>query len=116
MAQLKAAAGPLIDMVAFDRLDEVSDGAGNTNGTFVEVFRCHAGFLYLRGGETVQASRLEGVQPAIVRIRISAASSQVTPEWRMRDVRRDIAYAISGITHSLDRGYFDILVRSGVAA
>lgn len=115
MAQFKAAAGPLIDMIAFDQLDNVTDGAGNTNGKFIQRFRAHGAFIYLRGGETVQASRLEGVQPAVLRVRISANTSMVTTDWRCRDVRRNVIYAISGITHSIDRGYFDILVRSGVA-
>jgi hypothetical protein len=69
----------------------------------------------LRGGEGVQAARLEGQQPAIVRVRACTATLRIRPDWRMRDLRSGVAYAIRGITLSPDRGYLDVLVQSGVA-
>lgn len=107
--------GQLIELVAFDALDSVADGYGNRQQEFVEQFTDRAGFTWLRGGESVQAARLEGVQPLIVRVRVSEKTNRITPDWRMRDVRTSAVYAIRAITRSLDRGYLDVLVQSGVA-
>jgi head-tail adaptor len=116
MAGPKNAAGPLIDRVAFDQPVEAKDGYGNVTTAFAEVFQMQAAFIFLRGGETVLAARLEGQQPALVRVRASANTALVTPEWRMRDVRRAKTYAVRAITLSIERGYYDLLVQSGAAA
>ena len=116
MATPKNAAGPLIEKVAFDQLAEVSDGAGNYTDGFVEQFQTQAGYIYLRGNEQVLAARLEGVQPAMVRVRACIDTARITTDWRMRDIRRNAAYAVRAITESPNRGYFDLLVQKGVAA
>ena len=110
------AAGQLIESVAFDELNSVADGYGNEQQSFVEQYRCRAGFIWLRGGEAIEAARLEGIQPAIVRIRVSEESLRIKPDWRMRDLRSGTAYAIRGITQSPDRGWLDVLVQAGRAA
>lgn len=116
MARQKRGGGELIESVAFDELSLIADGYGNQVQDFVERFRTRAGFTWLRGGETVQAARLEGVQPAVVQIRACQDAEQIRPDWRMRDLRSGTVYAIRGITRSDSRGYFDVLVQSGVAA
>jgi head-tail adaptor len=115
MARAERGAGQLIESVAFDELDSVPDGYGNRQEAFVERVRVRAGFTWLRGGESVQASRLEGQQPAIVRIRACDDTLKIRPDWRMRDLRGGTVYAIRGITRSDDRGFLDVLVQSGVA-
>ena len=47
----------LPELVAFDRPVETVDDYGGVATSFVEGYRCNAHFLYLRGGETVQAAR-----------------------------------------------------------
>jgi hypothetical protein len=115
MALPKRGAGQLFNFVAFDELNEVPDGYGNTQQTFVEQFTLRAGFIWLRGGESVQAARLEGNQPAVVRVRVSDDTDRIRPDWRMRDIKTGVAYAIRGVTLSPDRGYYDVLVQSGTA-
>ena len=112
--QLRAA-GPLFEHVAFDELNAVADGYGNFQQTFVEQFQTRAAYVWLRGGEGIEAARLEGHQPLIVRIRVSHETLRVRPDWRMRDVRTGIEYAIRGISRSPDRGWLDVLVTSGSA-
>lgn len=116
MARPARGAGQLFDIVAFDSLSQVPDGYGNLEQTFVEQFQLHAGFTWLRGGEAVQASRLGGQQPAVVRVRVCADSERIGADWRMRDVRTGAHYSIRGITRSADRGWFDVLVTAGDAA
>jgi head-tail adaptor len=112
----KRSAGQLYEHVAFDERQMVSDGHGNVEGEFVQVFQCRAGFTFLRGSESVIAARLEGRQPIVVRVRASSQSKQIEPDWRMRDVRTGAAYAVQSVAATPDRQWLDILVSSGVAA
>lgn len=111
----KTGAGHLNERVAFDRRVTLDDGHGNKRGEFEERFQCWGGYTYLRGGETVIAARLEGRQPIVVRIRSSSASRAVAPDWRMRDLRTGVAYAVQSVTRSDDRAFVDVMVQSGTA-
>jgi SPP1 family predicted phage head-tail adaptor len=106
----------LPELVAFDRPEETVDPYGGVVTTFAEAFRCNARFLWLRGGETVQAARLEGRQPVVVTIRQSALSGVVTTDWRMRDLRRAKTYNIRGIVPTDDRMFLELTCETGVAA
>jgi head-tail adaptor len=108
-------AGPLYTLCAFDQPIEAQDGYGNITSTFEEQFKLHANFIFLRGGETVMASRLTGQQPAIMRVRACHDSERVTPDWQVRDTRAGTTYNVRSITIAPDRGYFDLLVQAGVA-
>lgn len=112
----KRGAGQLFEKVAFDERANSSDGYGNEQGDFAEVFQCRAGFTYLRGSEAVIASRLEGRQPIVVRIRASSDAREITPDWQMRDLRTGEVYAVQSIAQTEDRMFLDVLVVSGVAA
>lgn len=108
--------GDLRERVAWDRRVQVDDGEGNTEADFAEVFRCWGGFTPLRGGEAVLASRLEGRQPVVVRLRASSQSRSIASDWQMRDLRTGIAYAVRSVIHTPDRKWIDVTVESGVAA
>src|SRR4051812_49109641 len=96
MARASSGAGQFIDRVASDQLSSVADGYGNLQQSFVEQFQTRAGFTWLRGGEDVMGARLEGQQPAVVRVRVSTDTRRVRADWQMRDVRSGIAYSIRG--------------------
>lgn len=106
----------LYELVAFDSPAETVDDFGGVATSFGEAYRCRAKFLYLRGGETVQASRLEGRQPVVVTIRTSPLARTITPDWRMRDVRRGETYNIRSIVSSDDRAWLELTCEKGVAA
>jgi SPP1 family predicted phage head-tail adaptor len=72
-----------------------------------------AGFLFLRGGETVIASRLAGRQPAVITIRKSAATALVTTEWKVVHAGTD--YNIRAIVPSDDGAFYELTCESGVA-
>lgn len=112
----KPTAGDLVYRVAFDvKGGPVSDGAGGTAKAFAEHFQCRAGFIHLRGGEAVQAARLEGQHPQVIRVRSSAQTRGVTTDWRIRDVRTGDVFNIRDITPGLDRQFIDFLCQKGVA-
>lgn len=108
-------AGDLFYAVAFGKREEVDDGYGNTQGQFVEEFSTRAGYIHLRGGESVMAGRLEGKHTQIIRIRSTSRSRQITSDWYAQD-KRDLKYfAVRDVTPLLDRQFLDILVEAGVA-
>jgi hypothetical protein len=121
-------AGQLYHRVAFDERQLISDGEGNVEGEFAQVFECRAGYTFLRGGEAVIAARLEGRQPIVVRVRSSSETRLIRPNWRMRDLNdgswQDSGetvwsgpiYAVRSIAATPDRMWLDVMVEAGVAA
>lgn len=108
-------AGRLNQRFRFESRAEQSDGAGNTVSNWVARFVTAAARQNLKGGEAVMASRLEGRQPVILRIRVSTDSRAVTTDWRAVDARSGEAFNIRSKTETDDRLYFDMLCESGVA-
>lgn len=108
-------AGKLYESIAFDAPSEVSDGQGGTIFGWQERYRCRAHYRYLRGGETVQAARLEGRQPVVITVRASSETSQVKTEWRIRDTRTGTEFNIRSIVPTEDRRFLEITAESGVA-
>lgn len=110
------AAGRLKQRVAFEQRVTQSDGYGNKRGAFAEIFRCSAGFETESGRETVLGARLEGRQTMSVRVRSYPNTLLVTSDWRMRDLRTDVSYAIvAPPAETSDRQFIDLTVERGVA-
>lgn len=86
-------AGELRHRVAFQRRvettgsGEASDKYGNALSEWETVFECRARLQPRLGGEEVVAARLQGKQPYILTVRSSRLSREVTPAWRVYDVR-----------------------------
>jgi head-tail adaptor len=112
----KDGAGYLNRQFRFEVRSSVSDGAGNTVDDWVQQFTVAAGRTFLRGGEAVISARLESRQPAIVRVRNSTNTRQITPDWRAVDERTGEVYNIREIPRETeDRLYLEFLAESGVA-
>lgn len=110
--------GKLTHRLAFESRDIISSDEpddGNTEGEFVERFVTAAGRKFLRGNEEILASRLEGVQTSNFFVRVSSDTKQVTTDWRIRDTRTGLYYAIRIVTPREDRAFIDIVAESGVA-
>lgn len=99
----------------FDRRTSVNDGLGNFDGPWAEQFEARARRQDLRGGESVIASRLQGVQPVVLSIYVSADSLAVTPDWRARDARTGEIFNIRAVTPAEDNRHIDLLCEKGVA-
>ena len=105
----------LQDRLAFDAPTTASNGQGGTINGWAVQHECWAGITYLRGGETVIASRLVGVQPVVIRVRNCAAAREIGNDWRARDMRTGTVYAMKGNpVPTDDRAFLDIMATSGV--
>ncbi|KAB0538473.1 head-tail adaptor [Pseudochrobactrum saccharolyticum] len=121
-------AGQMDYSVAFDAPSKIPDGHGGTeNGWTADnvAVKEYAAFRFLRGGETVQAARLQGKQPVVVTVYSNSVTRQITTAWRMRDVRagaydakgnwRGDVYNIRSIVPTNDRQFLEITAEKGVA-
>lgn len=111
----KPGAGDLYYSVAFDRQGSAPDGHGGRVTTWTEQFACRAAFIHLRGGEGVQAARLENRHPQVITVRRSTQTAQVSAEWRIRDKRTGEVFAIRDIEPQTDRTFIGFLCEKGVA-
>lgn len=110
-----SASGDMTFLMTFDKPTSAADGLGGTESGWAEQFTAWAEVRFLRGGETVQAARLTGRQPAVVTIRDSAAAREITADWRMRDARAGTVYNVRTIVPSDDRATLELTCESGVA-
>lgn len=91
------------------------DGAGNTEGPYEVRFRRWARITPLKGGEEVMAARLQGTQPAIIRVRSDSNTRQVTSQWRARDTINNVDYNIRTLSNIDERNiWLDIMAEAGV--
>ena len=109
-------ANALRDRVSLEKREEVDDGYGNTYGQWVAQFERDACILPSKGGETVIASRLQEVQPALIIVRFDAETATITAEWRLIEVRSGTIYNIRTSADMERRGRFiTMLCEAGVA-
>lgn len=110
-------AGDLTHKVHCQKRTGGPDGYGNiVTGAFVTQFTVHAAYRHLRGGESVIASRLEGVHPALITVRRSSRTLQITNDWQLVDARTGTVWAVNDVTHEEDRQWITLLCREGVAS
>lgn len=89
MAIQEPAAGELRQSVRFERRAVAGDGYGNSEGDWAALIASRAAKLTpTRGGEEVQAARLQGVSAWDLWVRFDSETSQVEPGDRVID-RRD---------------------------
>ncbi len=117
-------AGAYDRLLSFESPKQIDDGAGNFTDGFEPQFSQRANIKPLRGGESVLASRLTGVQPSIATIRSSVQARAIAPEWRAYDARAGkdangnprILFQIKEYPRVSDnRGSLEFLVMAGVA-
>lgn len=114
--QRSRSAGTLFYNVRFERPTEIDDGHGGVEVGWAAVATARANYRYLRGGETVQASRLSGVQPVVITVRDSCKLREITTGARAIDVRTGAVMNIrSGPVPSDDRRFIEFTAESGVA-
>ena len=109
-------AGRLDERVLFQAPVSSADGQGGTINGWATGFSRWAGYIRLRGGETVLAARLSGVQPTVIRVRADPETLTIDPTWRATDERTGEVFAIRAVVLSDDRAFIDVTAESGVAA
>ena len=103
----------LVDSLSFDA--PIYDLRGLQTGWSEDAYSCRAQIRYLRGGEAVQAARLDGKQPVVVTIRRSDVADMITSDWKVKDARRGTIFNVRAIVPTEDRAWLEITAESGVA-
>ena len=112
-------AGGLRRRVTFAERDQVSDEYGNPSTGWIDRMTVSANIIPRLGGEAIEAARLAGRQPVIIRVRMSPATVAVTTDWKATDDAGKV-YNIRTATDPLggDTGhgmYIDMMAETGVA-
>jgi head-tail adaptor len=120
---MKTGAGPLRDMLRFEKRIMTDDGAGNEVGNWVPQFSpISARLTPLNWGETVLASRLAGVVTYQITVRGSSDARKIDNTWRAVNMRKHLpdgkfeCYNIKAPVNPDERGaYLIFTAESGVA-
>lgn len=106
--------------IGFFKRKVTDDGYGNEVLVFDEEpdFVTYAAVSAKFGGEAIHAERLTGVQSYVIVVRQSRTSSEVTSDWKAKDMREGTEFSIrSGPVDPDDSGRdYEFLCQTGVAA
>lgn len=106
--------GRMRKRATFQSQQMVNDGFGNYVGSWIDRCERWCNVAYLRGSETVMASRLEGRQPVILTFRQDTQTAKIIPEWRV--LIDGTEYNIREPLRPSDDGLrFELLCEGGVA-
>ena len=100
--------------VAFDERGRVDRGDGVYVDRWQEKLSVRAGYIHLRGGETVQAARLAGQHTQVIFVRASEQTKEIKTDWPARDVRTGQTFNIREVVLTEDRKWIDLTCQSGV--
>ncbi len=120
MALIADGAGELRGRATFARPNSVEDDYGNVSTGWQDMFTVSANFTPRLGGESVEASRLAGRQPVVIRVRKSPDTAQIRTDWRATNVQTGTAYNIRTAVDP-DEGntshgkWIDMMAEAGVA-
>lgn len=117
----KPSSGDLRERVRFDALVEENPDSpidyGNTESTWAPQFERRANYTHLRGGEAVQAARLEGRHIQVVTVRSDSATRIVSADWRVVDLKTGDIFNVRDVTptRGAENQFIDFLCEKGVA-
>jgi head-tail adaptor len=112
-------AGALRYRVTFAERNTVEDEFGNVSTGWTDRFTVSANIVARLGGEAVDAARLAGRQPVIIRVRRTPDTRLVTTDWKATDQdghAYNIRTAVDPHVGDNQHGYWiDMMAESGVA-
>lgn len=120
----RSASGALNRLITFQEYTEGDDGHGGVVTGYVDRFTEPARLQPRTGTESVQASRLAGIQPYSMTIRSSERTRAVTPAWRAYGARAGLdvngnpvrSYNIKTVVNIDERNaWLELLVVEGQA-
>jgi len=107
-------AGDLRDRILFQVRGE--DDNGDPLGGWDDRFTRWAKVVWLRGTESVMASRLEGRQPVVITVRACSQTRLITSAWRAVNARDDKQeFNITAVSPAKEPGFIDVLAVMGGA-
>jgi head-tail adaptor len=111
--------GDLRHRVTFAERNQVEDEFGNVSTGWLDRFTVSANITPRLGGETVEAARLAGRQPVVIRVRKSPDTATIKTDWKATDeagAEYNIRTAVDPFLGDDDHGmYIDMLAETGVA-
>jgi head-tail adaptor len=115
----KTGAGELRQRITFAERNTIEDEFGNVSTGWVTRFTVSADLWPRLGGETIEAARLAGRQPVIIRVRRSPDTKQIKTDWKATDAdgnEYNIRTVADGFSGDAGHGmYLDMMAESGVA-
>jgi head-tail adaptor len=113
-------AGPLRFRLTFAMRNSVEDEFGNVSTGWLDQFTVSAAITPRLGGEAIDAARLAGRQPVIIRVRKSPETAAIKTDWKATDqgagTEYNIRTAVDPYTGDSQHGYWiDMLAETGVA-
>jgi hypothetical protein len=102
--------------IRFER--RARDANGDPLGAFTFVFERACEVVWLKGSEPVVAQRLQGLNPAVIRVPATRSSRAIDNAWRCVDARIpkpgvNDYLAIHSKTLSEDRSFVEVLATRG---
>lgn len=112
--------GDLRQRIVWAEPTGASDEFGNQDTAWTDRFTVRAQITPRLGGETVEAARLEGRQPVIVRVRYSPDTKLIRTNWRATDADSGNVYNVRAVADPEMGGpqhgqWIDVLAEAGVA-
>jgi SPP1 family predicted phage head-tail adaptor len=117
-------AGDLRERVEFSKPDAVTDEFGNVTTGWLAMFTIHANITPRLGGETVEAARLAGRQPVVIRVRRTPDTAAIKTDWRATTVEgptpAGVIYNVRTVTDPNEGNashgmWLEMLAEAGVA-
>lgn len=116
---LSDGAGALRYRVTFAERNTTQDAYGNMSTGWLDRFTVAANIIPRLGGEAVDAARLAGRQPVVIRVRKSPDTAKITTDWKATDQagrEYNVRTAVDPALGDTRRGYFiDMIAETGVA-
>lgn len=112
--------GDLRQRITFAVRADITDEYGNTQGGWADQFTCAAQITPRLGGETVDAARLSGRQPVVIRVRASTDTRRVRTDWKATDITSASEYNIRAVADpdlgTAEHGkWLELFAETGVA-
>ncbi len=112
-------AGDLRHRLTFAERNTTTDEFGNVSTGWTDKFTVSANITPRLGGEAVEAARLAGRQPVIIRVRQSPDTVLITTDWKATDQaghEYNIRTAVDPLLGDASHGFWiDMLAETGVA-
>src|SRR5262245_14388515 len=90
-------AGDLRYRVKFSEPNSVTDEYGNVTTGWLDRFTCRANITPRLGGEAIDAERLAGRQPAIIRVRRTTDTRAIRTSWKATNTADQTVYNINTV-------------------
>jgi head-tail adaptor len=112
-------AGPLRHRVTFAMRNSIEDEFGNVSSGWSDQFTLSASITPRLGGEAIEAARLAGRQPVIIRVRQSPQTRAIATDWKATSEdgkTYNIRTAVDPLDGENQHGlWIDMLAETGVA-